>query len=215
MSSRNKAKLRSLSPDAPDFVSVQQKWDGRYAAFDPQDRREPVPFVKQCLPRLPVTGRALDVAAGAGRHSVVLAQHGLQVDAVDISWQGLRLARQRALEANFGSEQIRFIVANIEQTWLPYENYDVILVTFFLHRPLFPLIKRRLLPGGWLVYQTFTNEPGASAVPKPSSPDFLLNPGELETAFADFEILIYAERDYRGYPTAQLFARKPASAGYL
>ena len=198
--------------DKCDSMSVRQKWDSRYTALDPQARRKPTPFVKQCLPQLPAAGRALDVAAGAGRHSLALARHGLQVDAVDISGAGLRLARQRAAEAGFDLGQIQFIVADIEQPWLPFGQYNVILVTFFLYRPLFPLIKERLLPGGWVVYQTFSNEQIAPTASAPSHPDFLLKSGELKNTFSDFEILIYAEGDYRGYSTAQLLAKKRVMA---
>jgi 2-polyprenyl-3-methyl-5-hydroxy-6-metoxy-1,4-benzoquinol methylase len=99
---------------------ARQRWDDRYAIFAPQERQEPTPFVAACLPKLPQHGWALDVAAGAGRHSLALARYGLQVDAVDLSCQGLRLARQRALEAGLA---IRFIVADLERPWLPRRSY--------------------------------------------------------------------------------------------
>ncbi|MBE7551415.1 MAG: class I SAM-dependent methyltransferase [Anaerolineales bacterium] len=187
--------------------SPRQRWDERYAAFTPQERQEPTPFVAVCLPQLPQHGWALDVAAGAGRHSLALARHGLQVDAVDLSCQGLRLARQRALEAGLA---IRFIVADLERPWLPRHSYDVILVSFFLYRPLFPLIKACLQPGGWLVYETLTAEQRFRANRQPTRPDYLLQPGELQTAFADFEILFYAEVNQDQRATAQLLARKVA-----
>jgi SAM-dependent methyltransferase len=171
---------------------------------------EPLPFVTACLPKLPQSGHALDIAAGAGRHSLALARHGLQVDAVDISWHGLRLARQRALAAHLSpGRQIRFIVADVERPWLPQAGYEVILVSFFLYRPLFPLIKARLKPGGWLVYETFL----AGAEPAPDGHavrrEFLLEPDELNDAFVDFEIRFYAENREQAKATAQLLAQKP------
>jgi 2-polyprenyl-3-methyl-5-hydroxy-6-metoxy-1,4-benzoquinol methylase len=186
---------------------ARQCWDDRYAAFAPQERQEPTPFVAACLSNLPRHGWALDVAAGAGRHSLALARHGLLVDAVDISCQGLRLAQQRALEAGLA---IRFIVADLERPWLPRRSYDVILVSFFLYRPLFPLIKARLQPGGWLVYETLTTGQKFHSNHQPTRPDFLLQPRELQAAFADFEILFYAEANQDQRATAQLLARKAA-----
>lgn len=190
--------------------SVRQKWDQRYANFDPHERRQPTSFVMTCLSQLPVAGRALDLAAGAGRHSLALAQHGLRVDAIDISWQGLQLSRQRALVARFGPEQIRFIVADIEQTWPLRARYDLILVSFFLYRPLFPVIKNSLLSGGRLIYETYTveqlNQPDR---PRLARPDFYLNAGELRYAFSDFEILFYDEGMHNQRATAQLLAQKP------
>ena len=208
----NRAELsRQNKPfDEDNSLSVRVKWDDRYAALHPQARRDPTPFVQHCLAQLPSQGRALDIAAGAGRHSLVLAKHGLRVDAVDISCKGLHLARQRALDAKLDSDNVRFIVADVERAWLPNCQYTVILVAFFLYRPLFPLIKDRLLPGGWLVYETFTNKQ-VDLIQDwvPSKREFLLNPGELEEVYSDFEILDYDENTYRGRPAAQLLARKP------
>ncbi len=191
--------------------SPRQRWDDRYTHFSPQDRLEPTPFVAACLPQLPRQGHALDIAAGAGRHSLALAQHGLQVDAVDISGQGVHVAHQRAIEAGLTPAQIRFIVADLERPWLPQRGYDVILVSFFLYRPLFPLIKERLRLGGWLVYETFTTTQELNSNHQPMRCDFLLEPQELKEVFANFEILFYDEADHAGRATAQLLARKVAS----
>jgi len=188
----------------------RRRWDERYATLPPEARFEPTPFVTACLPKLPQHGQALDIAAGAGRHSLALARHGLQVDAVDISWHGLRLARQRALTANLSQgSQIRFIVADVERPWLPHAGYEVILVSFFLHRPLFPLIKARLKPEGWLVYETFLTGSAPSSDGHGLRRDFLLEPDELNDAFADLEIRFYAENQDRAKATTQLLAQKP------
>lgn len=189
--------------------SSRQRWDERYANFAPQERGEPTPFVKTCLPQLPRQGSALDVAAGTGRHSLALAQHGLQVDAVDISAQGLHIAQQRALAAGLiPGRQIRFIQADVERPWLPRRRYEVILVSFFLYRPLFPLIKAGLQPGGWLVYETLTVAQTFESGHQPTRRDFLLEYQELKQIFADFEILFYAEVNQNQRATAQLLARK-------
>jgi tellurite methyltransferase len=194
-----------------DRLPPRQRWDYRYGTLSPEARVEPTSFVAACLPKLPAQGRALDVAAGAGRHTIALARRGLQVDAVDISTQGLRLARARALAAGLTpGEQIRFIVADIERPWLPHRVYEVILVSFFLCRPLFPLIKERLGPGGWLVYETFTAEQAIMSSGQPQRRQLLLKTDELKNAFSDFEILFYDEGEHNQKVTAQLLARKPS-----
>lgn len=198
------ASLLALTPSS--FVdSPRQRWDKRYANFSLNERRKPTSFVNVCLPKIPSYGHALDVAAGAGRHSLTLAQHGLQVDAIDISAQGLYLAKQRAQEVGAA---IHFIIADIERPWLPQRDYNVILVSFFLHRPLFPLIKERLYSGGWLIYETLTIAQKDSPHIQPMRAEFLLQPGELKEAFADFEILFYDEGQHERGITAQLLARK-------
>jgi tellurite methyltransferase len=195
-----------MSEQMTDFDDgPRRRWDERYATLSPQKRREPTPFVRACLPHLPPSGWALDVAAGAGRHSLALAQHGLAVDAVDISGYGLRLAQQRAQIAGLS---LGLIAADVERPWLPHRRYDVILVSFFLHRPLFGLIKNRLKPGGWLVYETYTTAQLLQPHHPPMRPDFLLQPGELKATFADFKIFLYDEGEHSRRMTAQLLAQK-------
>ncbi len=190
-------------------LPARQRWDRRYAALHPVSRREPTVFVVCCLPHLPTRGCALDIAAGAGRHTLALARRGLQVDAVDISWQGLQLARQRAIEDGI-SAKIQFIVADVERAWLPHRQYNVILVSYFLHRPLIPLIKERLRPGGWLVYETFTvGQLQKSYHQRPSRREMYLEPDELRATFSSgIEAMFYDEGDHNGRVTAQLLAQK-------
>jgi SAM-dependent methyltransferase len=56
-------------------------------------------------------------------------------------------------------------------------KFAAVVVTNYLHRPLFAQLLRALAPGGVLVYETFAQ--GNESVGKPSNPAFLLAPGEL------------------------------------
>lgn len=191
-------------------ISSCRRWNERYANLSPQRQLKPSQFVATCLSRLPDRGQALDVAAGAGRHTLALVRRGLSVDAVDISTQGLRLAQQRVRTLPLAAGQhVHFIVADLERPWLPRRTYDVILITRFLHRPLFPLLKACLAPGGWLIYETFLFKPNAKSNHRSMRREFLLKPEELKEAFSDFEILFYDEVTIDELPVAQLLARKP------
>ena len=84
----------------------------------------------------------------------------------------------------------------------------------YLHRPLMPAIRQSLLPGGILLYETFTVDQPAFGRPK--NPDYLLRHGELQAYFGDWNILHYFE-GVRGKPEtgdqqaiAQIVAQKPA-----
>jgi tellurite methyltransferase len=213
MSSQLQRQSGSFAPSAvsPDRLPPRQRWNHRYANLPADARRKPLPFVAQCLPQLPTAGRALDIAAGAGRHAIAMAQHGLQVDAVDISAQAFLLARRRMDAASLTEAYIQFIIGDIERPWLPCAQYDVALVSFFLHRPLFPLIRKRLRPGGWLVYESFTVLQEIAPNNQPIRPHFMLKPDELRAAFSDFDILLYDEGLHNGKETARLLARKPMS----
>ena len=116
-------------------------------------------------------GRVLDLASGGGRHARFLHEKGFDVVAVD-----------RAAVPVAG---IDFVQADLEDgsPW-PFagERFAAIVVTNYLHRPLFGRIQDSLEEDGVLIYETFMA--GNERYGKPSNPHFLLRPGELLQAFA-------------------------------
>jgi len=83
----------------------------------------------------------LDLAAGSGRHTRLLLDMGLWVTAVDRDIAALKeLAGARCTVREIDLE-------NGEARTLGGE-YDGIVVTNYLHRPLFPALKAALAPGG-------------------------------------------------------------------
>ena len=116
-------------------------------------------------------GAVLDLACGSGRHSRFLAGLGFQVCAVDRD--------PRALDALGGITGVTVRHADLESGAWPLDGlqFDGIVVTNYLHRPLFPRILDALAPAGVLIYETFAV--GNERFGKPSNPDFLLQPGEL------------------------------------
>ncbi|WEN42319.1 hypothetical protein CKCBHOJB_01910 [Thauera sp. GDN1] len=115
--------------------------------------------------------RVLDYACGSGRHARWLAGLGMQVDAVDRD--------PAALAALRGVDGVRVRELDLEgESWpLAGERYDAVVVTNYLHRPRFDALLALLAPGGVLIYETFML--GNERFGKPSSPAFLLQPGEL------------------------------------
>jgi SAM-dependent methyltransferase len=87
------------------------------------------------------------------------------------------------------------------------EAYDLVVVTHYLHRPLFPALVRALAPGGVLLYETFTK--GQAARGRPTNPAFLLEPGELPRLVAPLEVLRQREGDVDGKLIASVVAVKP------
>src|SRR6185295_3932687 len=73
----------------------------------------------------------------------------------------------------------RTLAADLEgEPWpLPGAEFDAVLVTNYLWRPLFPALLAAVAPGGLLVYETFAQ--GHEALGRPRRPEFLLRPGEL------------------------------------
>jgi SAM-dependent methyltransferase len=159
------------------------------------------------LPSLP-RGRALDLASGAGRDAVFLALNGWRSEAWDHDPEALE--RAIALAEGEGVPLATQVMELVEAE-LPESpgRWDVIVVVRFLHRPLMPWIERSLAPGGVLVYETFRT--GQERYGRPKNPRFLLEPGELRTAFPALEPEHYEEVEPEGGPVlARLLARRKA-----
>jgi SAM-dependent methyltransferase len=164
-------------------------------------------------------GEALDVAGGAGRHALWLAQRGWRVKLVDLSETGIAQAKANArtrLEhggrpASVSSELIEAGQMDLQGVQdLGQERYDLVLVFFYLQRELFPAIRAALKPGGLLIYKTYTTQQlllGSG----PSNPCYLLMPGELQQAFQSMRVLHYRE-NVASVATAELVAQKLPNA---
>ena len=77
----------------------------------------------------------------------------------------------------------------MDQDWP--RQFDAVVVTNYLWRPLLPTIVQSLSPNGVLLYETFAN--GNASVGKPSRPDFLLAPGELLQVCAGMHVVAYED----------------------
>jgi dihydroneopterin aldolase len=153
----------------------------------------PAQFLTEQIHRLP-RGEALDVAAGHGRNSILLATQGYRVDAVDRDEEALaELARAaRRIPRSGLTVHAMDLEADTEPPAWPQERYDVILVFFYLHRPLFPALRHALKPGGMLLYETFLLE-NHRRYHHPRRKEFCLAPNELLRLADDLTILHYDE----------------------
>ncbi|NWG86613.1 MAG: class I SAM-dependent methyltransferase [Hydrogenophilaceae bacterium] len=146
----------------------------------------PSSWLRRWAAMIPAGGRVLDLACGAGRHAVLLAGQGYRVDAVDID---LKLS-----EAVHGTDGIRWLEHDLERGEWPFEpgSYQGLVVTNYLHRPLFPHLIEALVPGGVLIYETFAL--GQERYGRPRNPAYLLLPGELlELARGRLQVLAYED----------------------
>lgn len=176
----------------------------------------PAQFLIEQWHRLPL-GMALDVAAGEGRHTLYLASRGYHVDAVDRDAAALERLETAARSRGYDTIATRVVDLELPPPHDPNlgrERYDVILVFFYLHRPLFPLLRAALKPGGVLVYETFTID-NHLRYQHPKRQEFCLAPNELLDLASGLRIVHYDEGGRSNHHnatliyTARLIACKP------
>ncbi len=89
----------------------------------------------------------------------------------------------------------------------PEDEYDVVVMTYYLQRDLFPKIKKTLKPGGMVVIET--HHVGLSGR-RPNVPkEYLLETHELLDVFKDFKVLVYQYRDDGKSTHSSILAQKP------
>ena len=145
----------------------------------------PSPWVARFAHLIPVGGEVLDLACGAGRHTRLLVRSGYRVEAVD--------RNAELLTGLAGEPGVTTRAADLEGGPWPYfgRAFDGIVVTNYLWRPLLPHLFACLGEYGVLIYETFMR--GQERYGRPSNPDFLLEPGELLTAFTGLELVAFEQ----------------------
>ncbi|AXA89705.1 bifunctional 2-polyprenyl-6-hydroxyphenol methylase/3-demethylubiquinol 3-O-methyltransferase UbiG [Massilia sp. YMA4] len=145
------------------------------------------PWVQRFAPLIP-GGEVLDLACGSGRHARHLQALGHAVVAVD------RDAAALAAAAGPGIVTSEIDLEEEGASW-PFgtQRFAGIVVTNYLHRPLFAGMVGSLAPNGVLVYETFAD--GNAAFGKPSNPDFLLKAGELLEMAKQYGLRVIAFED--------------------
>ena len=165
-------------------------------------------WVRRFVPLIRQGGRVLDLAAGGGRHTRLLLDMGCAVTAVDGDVSQLQQfagTRCTVLELDLEAGDPAVVMAL-------GRGYDGVIVTNYLHRPLFPRLAAALAPGGVLIYETFAV--GNERLGRPRNPDFLLRPGELLNAFAALTAVAFEQGEVE-MPRPAVIQRLAAVAGPL
>lgn len=183
-------------------------WDERYrsGAHAASDfTAEPSPLLVATASKL-TPGSALDLASGAGRNALWLAERGWKVTAVDGSAAAIEILRERAAARHLA---LKVRVADLERPGFAIEPsaWNLIAMCYYLQRDLFEPAKNGVVPGGILIAIVHITEPGEEPT------GHRLRPGELAGYFRGWEVLHYVE----GPPNdpvhkracAEIVARRP------
>lgn len=128
-------------------------------------------------------GRALDLAMGQGRNALYLAAQGWQVTGVDISDEGIRLAREAAAARGL---LLDAVLADLDTYDFGTERWDLVTMIYagadlgWIER-----IKPSVKPGGLFVLEFFEKDPDG-----PGTGSIVgVERGQLAPIFAGWEIL--------------------------
>lgn len=181
-----------------------QSWNQRYLAGE-FGFREADPFVMEAdknylQPLLRETSATrsntgLDLAGGAGHHAVWLAQQGWSMTLADWSAAALEIAREKAAASQVVLDVQQGTALDVVSQYASNgHRFGFVLVSFFLDRAVLPWLPKILIPGGLLLYRTYTEDNERLGNPRgPRDSQHLLRSQELLEIYPDMKILHYNE----------------------
>ncbi len=179
-------------------------WEEKYRAGESGQEHAPTILLVETLANVP-PGTSIDLACGAGRNAIYMAEHGWDVTAIDGSESAIELVRTRSAARGLKVEShVRDLTAR--DFMLPEQAFDLVVIAYYLQRDLFAKAKVAVRVGGIVLAIAHTPERGETWNEKRTAP------GELRSFFAGWEILW----DYEGpsrdpahrRPVAEMVARR-------
>ncbi len=153
-------------------------------------------------------GTALDLACGLGGNSSFLARMNYQVQAIDISDVAIQFVNEQAAKDHLDIEtHIGDLTESLDQNWVK-EPFNLIIITYYLDRKLFPIVKNLIKKDGYFFMETYFQSPQSEK--RQVSDRYKLKPNELIKEFRDWGILYFEENEQEGRQT--IFCRKDVHA---
>lgn len=167
----------------------RERWNRRWAGERAHASTTPSQFLIAEIADLP-PGTALDLACGAGRNAVWLADQGWRVTAVDFSGVALRMARSLAAERRI---EVEWVEADVV-TWTPPSPAHDLVCVLYLQLP--GLERRTVLaraaaavrPGGTLLIVGHDRLNLTEGWGGPTQPDVLFTPDDVVAEIGDLRI---------------------------
>ncbi|WP_174727543.1 class I SAM-dependent methyltransferase [Mesobacillus harenae] len=149
-------------------------------------------------------GSALDLACGLGGNSLFLARMNYEVQAIDISDVAVSYIKEQAAKQELAISPRVSDLTDLEQLTLEASSFDLGVITYYLDRAIFPLVKSIIKESGYFFMETFyiATQHGNQKV----SNKYKLESNELLAEFRDWKILFYEENEQEGRQT--IFCQK-------
>lgn len=148
-------------------------------------------------------GTALDVASGLGGNSLFLAREGYEVESVDISDVAIRFIKEEAERRKLPIKPRVCDLTKLNDLDWVNRSFHCIVMTYYLDRSLFPLVKRMLKEKGYFFMETFYQSPQNNQT---VSDKYKLRSNELLSEFRDWKVLYFEENQHEGRQT--IFCQK-------
>jgi SAM-dependent methyltransferase len=198
-------------------ATAVEAWDARWATEEGRaDWLEPHPDVVALLPELRVRGvrRALDLGCGVGRHALLLAEHGVAVEAIDGSAAGVDFAREQAKARGLS---LNWRQASADTLPFPDRTFDFVLSWNVIYHGSLGDVGRRLAEiwrvlkpgalyqGTMLATRNSNYGRGRAVAPdtfvdgtkEKAHPHFYCDAAGLVALFAGFELLSLTQQQQR------------------
>lgn len=149
-------------------------------------------------------GFALDLACGLGANSLFLAHSNYEVQSIDLSDVAVEFLNEQAKQQSLPIKVKVCDLTDKNELHFKQETFDLIVITYYLDRSLFPLVKTAVKRGGYFFMETYFVS--AADNKREISDHYKLLPNELLTEFSNWTVLFYEENEQEGRQT--IFCRK-------
>lgn len=163
------------------------KWQATYAQADITTPATPAWVLQNHADLLPFSGKALDFAGGLAGNGRFLAKSGLTALSWDFSKNACSIVNQWA---NINKAKLKAEVKDLTNPANLEGKFDVLVISNYLDREIFPQLENLLKPRGLIFAQTFLAPAQENA---PSNPDFYVSSGEFIKVWSGLECLVNGE----------------------
>ena len=185
-------------------MNSRMKWNSKHKErLDQQRPPEPNPRLKNLSAYL-TGGTALDLACGLGGNSIFLAQLNYEVEAIDISDVAIHYIQEQVSRDNLTIHPKICDLTELNNKHWRNQSFDLVIITYFLDRSLFPLVKTLVKQDGYFFMETFYQSPLDEN--QGVSNQYKLQPKELLTEFGDWKVHFFEEVENESRQT--IFCKK-------
>lgn len=180
-------------------MNTRTKWDTKHKErLDQLDEPLPNPRLKNLSAYLN-GGTALDLACGLGGNSLFLARMNYQVQAMDISDVAINYIQEKAAKYNLNIYPRVCDLTDLNNLKWYNSPYDLVVITYYLDRSLYPILKSSIKENGYFFMETFyrTEHNQTQGI----SNEYKLQSKELLSEFGDWQVLFFEENEQEGRQT--------------